>query len=124
MRSDRVLWVVLGALGIAAVLLMMNDGAGRTLGLNNDDFASLVYLGSIALVVGLAVVSRARAGGNILAQVALWLAIVLGLVVGYKLYQGEPLLPGEGPPSPPAPGGISASLTDGVGHRPRSSDAG
>lgn len=94
MRSDRLLWIVLAALGVGAVLLMMNDNAGSTLGLDNSDFASLIYLGSIALVIGAGVFARARLGGNVLPQIVLWLAIVLALVIGYKLYQGEPLLPG------------------------------
>ncbi|MGC4025672.1 MAG: hypothetical protein QM744_11295 [Mesorhizobium sp.] len=115
MRSDRLLWIVLAALGIAALLLMFNDSAGRTLGLSNSDFASVIYLGSIALVVGAGVVARARFGGNVLTQIILWLGIVLALVVGYKLYQGEPLFPRDRPLPPPASGtGISASLVDGV----------
>jgi hypothetical protein len=111
MRSDRLLWVILAVLGIGALLLMLNDSTGRTLGLDNNDFAQLIYLGAIALVVGLAVVSRARPAGNMLPQIALWLAIVLGLVVGYKLYQGEPLLPGNRPLPIPSGAGITASLT-------------
>ncbi len=114
MRSDRLLWIVLAALGIAALLLMFNDSAGRTLGLDNNDFARLVYLGSIALVVGAGVVARARFGGNVLGQIAMWLAIVLALVVGYKLYQGESLFQRDRPLPPPSGTGISASLVDGV----------
>lgn len=115
MRSDRLLWIVLAALGIAALLLMFNDGSGQTLGLSNGDFASVIYLGSIALVVGAGVVARARFGGNVLTQIIIWLGIVLALVVGYKLYQGEPLFQRNNPLPPPASGaGISASLADGI----------
>lgn len=114
MRSDRLLWIVLAALAIAVLLLMFNDSAGRTLGLDNNDFASLIYLGSIALVVGAVVVARARFGGNVLTQVAIWLAIVLALVVGYKFYQGEPLFQRDRPLPPPSGTGISASLMNGV----------
>jgi len=118
MRSDRLLWIVLAALGIAALLLMFNDSAGRTLGLDNDDFASVIYLGSIALVVGAGVVARARFGGNVLTQIIIWLGIVLALVVGYKLYEGEPLFERDRPMPPPSSGtGISASLMDGIDRR-------
>lgn len=101
MRSDRLLWFILGILGLTVILLMVNDDAGTTFGLENDSFARLIYLGAIALVVGLAFVSRARAGGNMLLQIAVWLAITLGLVAGYKIYQGEPLFstPPQIPPS-------------------------
>ncbi|MCO5065875.1 MAG: hypothetical protein M9924_15870 [Rhizobiaceae bacterium] len=114
MRSDRVLAIILAVLGGGAILLMLNDRAGRTFGLDNNDFAQLIYLGAIALVVGMAVVSRARPGGNMLVQVALWLAIVIGLVVGYKLYTGEPLFPADRPLPPASGAGISASLVDGI----------
>lgn len=115
MRSDRLLWIVLAGLGIAAVLLMMNDNAGQTFGLDNSDFASVIYLGAIALVVGTGVVARARLGGNFLTQIALWLAIVLGLVVGYKFYQGEPLFQQDRPLPPPTGPGITASFAVSVG---------
>ncbi len=118
MRSDRVLWFVLASLGITAVLLMMNDETGTTLGFDNDDFAQFVYLGAIATLVGSTVFSRARVSGNLLPQIAIWLAIIVGLVIGYKLYQGEPIFMEENRPLPPSSRtGITASLMDGIDSR-------
>ncbi|MBX3596396.1 MAG: hypothetical protein KF874_02390 [Rhizobiaceae bacterium] len=114
MRADKLLWIVLGALAIAAILLMFNDSAGNTFGIDNNTFASFVYLGSLALVIGAGVAARARFGGNLLSQTAIWLAVILALVVGYKLYHGEPLFERDRPLPPNSGAGISASLVDGV----------
>ena len=45
---NRLLWFVLGVIGAAVVLLMLNDSAGYTIGLENGDFSRLVWLGLLA----------------------------------------------------------------------------
>ena len=112
MRSDRLLWILLAVLGTGVILLVINHDAGSTLGIDNDQFATLIWVGTLGTVIGLGIVTRARPGGDILRQIAIWLAVFLALVVGYRLYQGEPLLPGNQPPNPDPGGGVNVFLMD------------
>lgn len=110
MRSDRLLWILLAVIGIGAILLVINHDAGSTLGIDNDNFATLIWVGTIGTVIGLGLVTQARPGGDLLRQVAIWLAVFLALVVGYRLYQGEPLFPGSQPSNPDPGGGVNVFL--------------
>ena len=49
---DRLFWIVIAVLGGGLLLLLFNHSSGETLGLDNDRFGSLVYLGALALVIG------------------------------------------------------------------------
>lgn len=83
-----VLPVALGLLGLGLILLVFNHDRGETLGLANDDFASLVYLTALASVIGTFVVSSRHGLGTMLRQALIWLIIMLVLATGY-LYRGE-----------------------------------
>lgn len=83
------LTVVLLILGAGLALLIFNDRTGRTFGMANDDFASLVYLLPIAAVLSAGVLAGRHGGlGNTARMLAIWLVIILGLVAGY-LYRGD-----------------------------------
>ncbi len=81
---SRLFWIVIAMLGGGLLLLMLNDSTGDTLGLDNDRFGSLVYLGALALVVGAGILGRRAHWGASLRGFALWLLIVLVLVAGYQ----------------------------------------
>ena len=120
MRSDRMLYIVLAVIVAAVVLLVVNDDAGRTFGLDNGEFGGLIWGGLLMTVIGAGILARGGFGGAGLKYAAIWLALIVALVIGYRLYQGEPAFP-SGAPEPPAPAssgtGISASLMDGVDGR-------
>ena len=115
MRSDRMLYVILAIIAAAVVLLIVNDGAGRTFGLDNGDFGGLVWGVLIVTVIAAGILARGGFGGSGLTHAAIWLALFVALVIGYRLYNGEPVFP-PGAPEPPAPPrsgtGITASLMD------------
>ena len=55
MNRARLFWFILAAIGAGLILLIVNDSGGSTLGLPNDSFANLVYLGvwGTVLAVGI-----------------------------------------------------------------------
>ena len=85
-RRMNLLWLILGIIGAAALLLVLNHDAGTLFGVNNDDFGSMIYLSIWAVVVAAAVFSgRGRGAGRwreMARNAVLWLAIVLVLVAG------------------------------------------
>jgi aspartyl protease family protein len=77
------LGLYLGLIGAACILLILRHDRANVFGIENDDFASLVWYGVLALVLGAAFLSnRARLGTN-LRYLAIWLVAVLALVTIY-----------------------------------------
>lgn len=83
------LTLVLLILGIGLALLLINDSSGQTFGIDNDRFASALYLTPIAVLLSAGILAGSR--GNlptVLRQLAIWLVIILGLIAGY-LYRSD-----------------------------------
>lgn len=115
MTTDRIFWIVMGILGIGTLILVLNDGNGRSLGVDNYDFARIVQLGALAVVFAAAILARGAPAGHTLRQAALWLVIFLAIMVAYQFADRYGWLPGRPRPTPVDSGaGISASLMDGV----------
>jgi aspartyl protease family protein len=81
---NRLLWLLLALVGIALVLLVSNDSAGSTLGMENDAFARLVWLGLFALVIGAGLLRSGRPLGAMARSLGAWAVIVLALIAGYQ----------------------------------------
>lgn len=114
MRSDGMLWIVLGIIAVVVALLVFNHDSGQMLGIDNDDFATLAWAGILGTVIGLGLVTRARPTGGLLQQIAIWLALFVALVIGYRLYHGQSVLPGNEPVIPDSGAGVSVFLMEGV----------
>jgi aspartyl protease family protein len=85
----KALTLVFLCLGLGLALLIFNNGSGRTLGMDNDDFGRLVYLVPIAGLLAAGIVQGRRGPlGEVARQLAIWLVIILGLVAAY-LYRDE-----------------------------------
>lgn len=78
------LWIILGVIGIAMILLILNNESGATLGIANDDFGQLVWLGVLAAVIGAGVLHSRRPFGSMVRQFGSWIIIVLVLIAGYQ----------------------------------------
>lgn len=79
-----ILWVALGALALAAVVLVVQHDAGTVLGMASEHFARLAALSALGLVVGAGLLWRMR--GRVresVAMAAVWMLIAAALVVGY-----------------------------------------
>lgn len=72
-------------LAVGLGLLLINHSSGMTLGMDNDDFAHLIYLLPIAGLLSVGILAGKRGGfGKALAQLAIWAVIILGLVTAYS----------------------------------------
>ena len=81
---NRLFWIVMAAIGLGLVLLMLNHSAGQTFGIANDDFAQLVWMGTLAAVIGAFVLRSGRPLGTLARQFGGWILIVLALIAGYQ----------------------------------------
>lgn len=78
------LWIIMGVIGLALILLIFNNEAGATFGMANDDFGQLVWLGVFGAVIAAGVLRSGRPLGTALRQFGGWVAIVLVLIAGYQ----------------------------------------
>ena len=81
---SRLFWIVMAVIGIGLVLLMLNNSAGRTFGINNDDFGQLIWLGVLATVIGASLLRSGRPLGDMARNLGVWAALVLVLIAGYQ----------------------------------------
>lgn len=81
---NRLYWIVIALLGGGLLLLLFNHSSGETLGMENDQFGRLIYLGALALVIGAGILGRRVPWGDTLRSIAMWLLVVLVLVAGYQ----------------------------------------
>lgn len=77
---------ILALIGATLAVLIFNHDSGLSFGLPNDEFASLVYLGLFAAVIGAGIVGSHRNIGEMVKNLMIWTVIILGLVTGF-LYQ-------------------------------------
>ncbi len=83
------LTLILLVLGGGLALLVFNHDAGRTFGIDNEDFGQIIYLLPIAGLLSVGILSGRRGrAGEALRNIAIWLLIVLGLVAAY-LYRDD-----------------------------------
>ncbi len=82
--TNRLLWIALAVLGGGLILLIINDSSGETLGLANENFSRLLYLGVLGAVIGAGIWRSRGMFGDTLRNLALWLFVILVLVAGYQ----------------------------------------
>ncbi|PBB42985.1 TIGR02281 family clan AA aspartic protease [Mesorhizobium sp. WSM3866] len=81
---NRLFWVVMLVIGAGLILLMMNDSAGRTFGIENNDFSRLIWVGVLVAVIGASFIRSGRPLGDMARNFGVWAAIVLALIAGYQ----------------------------------------
>ncbi len=79
----RLLWIIFGVIGFGLILLLINHESGQTLGLPNDRFASLLYLGVLGTVVSVAVLGSRNRLGEMARNAIIWLIAILVLCTVY-----------------------------------------
>ena len=79
----RGLWIILGVIGAGLILLIVNHDQGSFLGMRNDQFASVVFMGVWATLIGAAVIPRAGGMGTAARNAVIWIGIILVLMAGY-----------------------------------------
>jgi aspartyl protease family protein len=84
-QSDRLLWIVISALGLTVVALALRHQQGTIAGLDLETFASFAYLSALfVLVAGLSYAFFYSRLGEMLRAALFWLVIVLLLALGYS----------------------------------------
>jgi aspartyl protease family protein len=84
MSRMSIFWVAITIMCGGLILLLLNDSRGQTLGLDNDSFGRLIYIGALVLVVGAGIVrSRIRMSG-MARGLAFWFVAILVLISGYQ----------------------------------------
>jgi aspartyl protease family protein len=81
---DRLLWFLLAVIGVALILLVVDNDAGSTFGIDNDRFGRGIYLALWGLVIAAAVIGSRRSVGNAMRHLAVWVLAILVLVAGYQ----------------------------------------
>lgn len=87
MRSDRLLWIVIAALGLTVVALAMRHQEGTVLGMDIEQFARLAYmLALLVLVTGFGYFFYHSRIGEMIRAVLFWamIALLLALVYSYR----------------------------------------
>ena len=72
--------IVLAILGIGLALLIFNNSGGATFGMHNDDFARIVYLLPIALMMSAAVWASRQTVSQSLRNLLIWLVVIMALL--------------------------------------------
>ncbi|RWM21465.1 MAG: TIGR02281 family clan AA aspartic protease [Mesorhizobium sp.] len=81
---NRFFWVLMIAIGAGVVLLMLNDSAGSTFGVENYDFSRLIWLGALVALIGAGLLRSGRPLGEVARNLGTWAVIVLALIAGYQ----------------------------------------
>jgi aspartyl protease family protein len=87
-NSDRLLWIVIAALGFTVVALAMRHQQGTIAGLELDQFSRLAYLLAVlVLVTGFGYFFYKSRIGEMIRAVLFWAMIILVLALGYSYRQ-------------------------------------
>lgn len=81
---NRLFWIVMAVIGVGVVLLMLNNSAGHTFGMSNNDFGRLIWVGVLVMVIGASLLRSGRPVGNMARNLGVWAAFVLVLIAGYQ----------------------------------------
>ncbi|TIX88871.1 TIGR02281 family clan AA aspartic protease [Rhizobium sp. P44RR-XXIV] len=86
--------IVLAILGIGLALLIFNNNTGTTFGMHNDDFARVIYLLPIALMMSAAVWASRHTVSQSIRNLLIWFVIIMALATAY-IYRGDAELVGN-----------------------------
>lgn len=81
---SRLYWLVLAILGGGLLVLLLSGEEASPFGLPGDDFARLVYLGALGIVIAAGIVGSGIGLGGAARSIAVWLTIIVALVAGYQ----------------------------------------
>ncbi|RWN03792.1 MAG: TIGR02281 family clan AA aspartic protease [Mesorhizobium sp.] len=81
---NRFFWFLMILIAVGVILLMLNDSAGSTFGVENYDFSRLVWLGALVALIGAGLLRSRRPLGTMARSLGAWAVIVLALIAGYQ----------------------------------------
>lgn len=84
MRSGMGLWLILGALAVAMVLLLASGDTGTVFGIEDEAFARTFYLGVLGAVMAAGLLGSGLRLGQAARTAAIWIVVMLVLMGGYQ----------------------------------------
>jgi len=75
--------VALAIIGIGLALLVFNNNGGTTFGMDNDDFAGVVYLVPLALIMSAGIWASRHTASQSLRNLLIWLVVIMALATAY-----------------------------------------
>lgn len=81
---NRLFWTLMIVIGVGVALLIFNDSAGSTFGVENYDFGRLIWLGALVALIGAGLLRSGRPLGSMARSLGTWGVIVLALIAGYQ----------------------------------------
>jgi aspartyl protease family protein len=81
---NRSFWILMIVIGVGVALLMFNDSAGSTFGVENYDFSRLIWLGALVALIGAGLLRSGGSLGTMARNLGIWGVIVLALIAGYQ----------------------------------------
>jgi aspartyl protease family protein len=80
----RLFWIVMAIMAVGLILLVANHDAGNVLGIENNAFAGLLYLGLWGSVIAVGILGSRQRMSHVLRDLAYWLLLILVLMTGYQ----------------------------------------
>ena len=75
--------IALAIIGIGLALLLFNNNSGTTFGMQNDDFARVVYLLPLSLMMAAGIWASRQTVSQSLRNLLIWLVIIMALSTAY-----------------------------------------
>jgi len=80
----RLFWILIAVMAVGLMLLVANHDSGSVFGIQNDTFASGLYMSLWACVIAVGLVGSRRHMSQVLRDLAYWLLLILILMTGYQ----------------------------------------
>jgi len=80
----RLFWILIAIMAVGLMLLVANHDSGSVFGIQNDTFASGLYMSLWACVIAVGLVGSRRHMSQVLRDLAYWLLLILILMTGYQ----------------------------------------
>jgi len=80
----RLFWILIAVMAVGLMLLVSNHDSGSVFGIQNDTFASALYMSLWACVIAVGIVGSRRHMSQVLRDLAYWLLLILVLMTGYQ----------------------------------------
>lgn len=79
----RLFWFLIAIISVGMILLMVAGGSGKTLGIDNDNFADALWLVPLLLLFSAGFLQSRRNLGMVFQNLLIWAAIILVIATAY-----------------------------------------
>lgn len=80
----RLFWIIMAIMAVGLMLLVANHDTGSVFGIENNAFASTLYMSLWASVIAVGILGSRRRMSQVFRDLAYWLLLILLLMTGYQ----------------------------------------